>query len=205
MTEITELRRADAPALARLHREAFPDFFLSSLGTPFLEQFYAGYAEDDTAICFVARDEAGAPVGAVTGTAEPAGFYKRLLRRRLAGFVLASARAALGNPRAVPRLVRAVAYRGDSPDVEGPHALLSSICVSPAVKGSGLGKQLAVAWVEEARARGVDRAFLTTDAVGNDAVNAFYQRLGWTLHDSYTTAQGRVMNRYEAPLGVPTE
>ena len=201
MVDITPLRVSDAPRLAALHQRAFPNFFLSSLGQPFLEQFYAGYAEDESSICFVARSEDGRPLGAVTGTTEPAGFYKRLLVRRFLGFVVASIRAAVTQPQAVPRLLKAVAYRGDSPDVEGPHALLSSICVDPEVKGSGAGRALAQAWVAEAARRGVPRAFLTTDAEDNEPVNSFYQRLGWTLHDSYATAQGRQMNRYEAPLG----
>ena len=202
MTELdlTPLRVADAPALARLHQRAFPTFFLSSLGTDFLRQFYAGYAEDPTGVCFALRDTDGNPVGAVTGTTEPAGFYKRLLKRRFLGFAMASLRAALRNPAAAPRLLRAVGYRGDSPDVEGPHALLSSICVDPSVKGTGAGKRLAVAWVNEVRQRSTPQAFLTTDAEGNDQVNDFYRRLGWVLHDTYETREGRSMNRYRAPL-----
>lgn len=200
MITITPLKVEDAPALARLHQRAFPTFFLSSLGTDFLTQFYAGYAEDPTGICFVARDDDGRPVGAVTGTTEPAGFYKRLLVRRFVGFFLASLKAAVRNPAAAPRLLRAVAYRGDSPDVQGKHALLSSICVDPQVKGTGAGRRLALEWLTEARRRGTQQAYLTTDAADNEGVNRFYQQLGWVLHDSYTTQQGRAMNRYRAPL-----
>lgn len=198
--EVTPLHRSDARRLAEMHQRAFPTFFLSSLGQPFLRQFYAGYAEDQSAVCFVARDENGDPVGAVTGTIEPAGFYRRLLQRRLVGFGLASAQAAVRNPRAIPRLLKAVRYRGDAPDITGPHALLSSICVDPDAQGTGAGKRLLRAWVDAVRERGIEHAFLTTDAADNDAVNRFYQRLGWRLHDTYTTPQGRVMNRYAAPL-----
>ena len=45
MTSLTTgpLRPSDVAELARIHREAFPTFFLSSLGEPFLRQFYAGF------------------------------------------------------------------------------------------------------------------------------------------------------------------
>jgi hypothetical protein len=52
------------------------------------------------------------------------------------------------------------------------------------------------AWLGEVRRRGGPGAFLTTDAEGNEAVNAFYQRLGWRLESTFTRPEGRVMNRY---------
>lgn len=87
------LAGSDAKALAKIHREAFPDFFLSSLGESFLIQFYRGFARDSSAITVVVRDEQGIPRGAAVGTTEPAGFYRRLLKRRWPGFVAASARS----------------------------------------------------------------------------------------------------------------
>ncbi len=108
------LARCDARALARVHRRGFPGFFLADLGEPFLRQLYLGYAADPTAITAVARAD-GRPVGAVLGTSAPAGFYGRLLRRRGPAFALAGARAALRDPRVLPRLAAAVRYRGDAP------------------------------------------------------------------------------------------
>jgi len=40
----------DVRDLARLHSEAFPGFFLSTMGEPFLVQFYGGFLQDETAI-----------------------------------------------------------------------------------------------------------------------------------------------------------
>jgi hypothetical protein len=51
-------------------------------------------------------------------------------------------------------------------------------------------------WLGEARRRGCAGAFLTTDADCNEAVNGFYRRLGWHLETSYSTPEGRRMNRY---------
>jgi ribosomal protein S18 acetylase RimI-like enzyme len=189
----------DVRPLARLHRSAFPSFFLSSLGEPFLVQFYRAFLTDDTAVTVVARSAGEDILGAVVGTTEPAGFFTRLLRRRWPGFVAASARAVLTNPRATPRLLRAVRYRGDT-SPHGDGALLSSICVDPAHQGEGLGRQMIEAWTREAARKGAASAALTTDADDNDAVNQFYRARGWVLADRYTTREGRAMNHYTIAL-----
>lgn len=186
---------ADAAALAVLHRDAFPDFFLSSLGTAFLRQFYLGFADDPSSISTVAVLPNGEIVGSVVGTREPAGFFSRLLKRRLLPFAAISVRESLRRPRIIPRLLRAVTYRGDAGSpIDG--ALLSSICVRSDQQGKGTGSALMEQWVRSAEQAGVERAYLTTDADDNDPVNAFYRRLGWTLNDKYSTPEGRAMNRY---------
>lgn len=196
------IRAGDVPALAALHKKAFPDFFLSSLGEPFLRQFYAGFPADPTAVSVVARSESGRVLGAAVGTTEPAGFFSRLLRRRWLPFALASVGQAMRHPSSVPRLLRAVRYRGGShtpPD----GALLSSICVDPAQRGTGLGRLLLSEWAREAGKNGSTVGYLTTDADHNDAVNDFYRSQGWFAVSSFRTPEGRAMNLYSKPLGQP--
>lgn len=193
------LLRSDAPTLAKLHRRAFPDFFLSQLGEPFLVQFYRGFAADRTAVVAVERNKHGDPIGVAVGSTEPEGFFGRLLRRRLFGFGLAAAGAALRHPSAIPRLLRAVRYRGEAPAGRGG-ALLSSICVDPDARADGVGSRLLSAWAAQAHELGARSAYLLTDADENDAVNRFYVRNGWALRDTVSTPEGRVLNRYERQL-----
>lgn len=192
------LTATDVATLAQVHRAGFPGFFLSSLGTPFLRQLYAGYASDPTALTVVAR-AGGRPIGAVLGTSEPAGFYAALLRRRLPGFAIAGLRGAVRNPRAVPRLVRALRYRGDAP-TDRPGALLSSIVVRPEWAGVGIGGELMRRWLDLAAARGVTRAYLTTDRDDNAGVHAFYAGHGWGVDGQFATPEGRAMTRYAIDL-----
>lgn len=190
---------ADVPALAALHRRAFPDFFLSRLGEPFLRQLYLGYTSDPDAVVSVARAQDGRVVGACVGTTHPSGFFSRLLKQRFFGFLGASVLAVLRNPRFAPRLLAALAYRGDGPPgLDG--ALLSSLCVDPEAQNEGIGRALDEAWCVRAAELGAQTAFLTTDTDGNDGVNRFYQRRGWQLSDQYVTRQGRRMNRYRRTL-----
>lgn len=179
-----------------VHMKAFPTFFLTFLGPGFLRHFYASFAEDAAGIGFVAIDpETREIIGVVVGPLIPDGYFKRLLKRKWWAFCLASLKAVLRRPSICKRLFRAVFYRGEAPT--GPkRALLSSIAVSPNCQKGGIGRALVNRWVQEVGDRGQTGCFLTTDADGNEAVNAFYQRLGWKIDSSYSTPEGRRMNRY---------
>lgn len=195
---LTELRREDVAALASIHRRSFSGFFLAQLGEAFLREFYRAFIDDPTAITVVARTAAG-PVGVAVGTTRPAAFYSRLLRRRWHGFALAAARTAVTDPGVIPRLLRAVVYRGDAP--EGlDAALFASMCVDPALGGQGVGARLSREWSVQACRLGAQRAYLTTDRDDNEAVNRHHQRQGWVLESQYVTPEGRRMNRYVKDL-----
>ena len=71
-----------------------------------------------------------------------------------------------------------------------------SIAVHPECQRQGVGNQLLQAFLDEARQRGLDHVSLTTDAENNDAVNKFYQKLGFNNYRAYVTPEKRVMNEY---------
>ena len=197
MTEfrVRPLQEGDVPACAMVHRRAFPRFFLAELGPAFLREFYGAFVHDPDAIALVGVDPDGEVRGAVVGTVSPERFFKRLLRRRWHAFAAASLSLVLRRPGTIPRLLRAVTYRGDTaPGRSG--ALLSSICVAPESGGAGLGRMLLAGFHGALRARGVHSAYLTTDADGNRRANDFYVRAGWRLAGRRTTPQGRVMKVY---------
>lgn len=186
----------DLERVVEVHLQSFPGFFLSFLGTAFLREFYRAFLDDPTGIAWIAEMSSGGQlVGVVVGPSQPDGFFSRLLRRRWLAFGWASLGAVLHRPAVLPRLCRALAYRG-APPPGSPRALLSSIAVLPASQGQGVGCALVTRWMDEARKRGSRGCFLTTDAADNEVVNRFYIRLGWTCEATYTTPEGRVMNRY---------
>lgn len=189
------LSLVELPGVVELHLNAFPQFFLSFLGPGFLREFYAAFLVDPGALAFVARSEGGQLGGVVVGSLQPDGFYERLLRRRWWAFGWSSLAAVCRKPCIILRLFRALWYRGEAP-AGPPRALLSSIAVAPEFQGRGVGAQLLRHWLEAVHARGALGCFLTTDALENDTVNAFYVRQGWKLESTYTTPESRCMNRY---------
>lgn len=191
-----EIRKDHLDEVVDVHIRAFPEFFLAFLGPKFLREFYNSFIYDSTGIGFVAEDsESGDVLGVIVGPLVPDGYFKRLLKRRWWAFCYASLGAILRRPSAIKRLLRALFYRGEAPP--GPtRALLSSIAVLPRSQHLGIGKALVRRWIQEVQQQGGKGCYLTTDANDNDKINSFYQRLNWKIESTYTTPEGRIMNRY---------
>ena len=192
---IRKLILSDIRRVVAVHLSSFPGFFLSFLGCRFLSLFYSGICTAQEGIAFVYLNDAGVPAGFVAGTSNPGGFYSRLLKRDWLKFALASIVPVLKKPSVIGRVARAVSHPSDNPvgdDVAG----LFSIGVLPELQGTGAGKKLVQAFLDEAKQRGCTRVFLTTDRDSNDAVNAFYSKLGFVVERQYVTPEGRNMNEY---------
>ena len=71
-----------------------------------------------------------------------------------------------------------------------------SIAVAPEAGGSGLGKALLRAFLEQAWLTDAQCVILTTDADGNEAANALYQKVGFQHTRRFLQRQGRWMNEY---------
>ncbi|OGP64893.1 MAG: hypothetical protein A2169_13280 [Deltaproteobacteria bacterium RBG_13_47_9] len=193
---ITEISAEHIEQTVEIHIQAFPGFFLTFLGPRFLKAFYSSFTEDRAGIGFVAKDcKTKEVIGVVVGPLIPDGYFKRLLKRRWWSFCLASIDSVLRRPATVKRLFLALFYRGEPPPGT-QRSLLSSIAVSPKAQGRGIGRALVERWVEEVKRRGYAGCYLTTDANDNDKINSFYQKLGWKIESTYTTPEGRLMNRY---------
>ena len=189
---------ADLKRVVDIHLSAFPGFFLTYLGSRFLRELYAAILADSTGIAFVAQDAGGGLAGFVAGTTNPAGFYRRLIRRRLVRFAFASVAPLLRRPVIMTRLLRALSKPNEGAAPVGT-ALLMSLAVAGEYQGTGAGRDLTGAFIREAFERGSTGVRLTTDRNANDRVNAFYQSQGFRLVRTFTTPEGREMNEYEKP------
>ncbi len=193
----------EVEAMVGLHRDAFPGFFLTSLGPRFLWLLYRGFVDSDSGICIIAADK-GDLVGFAVGTTEPGSFFKRLLKKRGLAFALAAVPGLLHRPVfAARKCFGALFYRGEEPTAFPNAGLLSSLAVSPQAAGNGVGQQLVLAFCDELIERGVDAVYLTTDTSGNDPVNRFYEKCGFRLIDSFERPGNRKMNRWAKILTAP--
>lgn len=190
----------DIDEVVDLHIQAFPGFFLTSLGKGFLKELYAGFLTDSTGIFVVARNEGGL-VGFAAGTSEPEAFFADLRRRRGAVFAIKAIPAIVKNPLPVCRkLFYAVRYRGEAPAARSSGALLSSIGIATSAIGTGIAGSLILAFENEVLKRGVKSVYLTTDVQDNDRVNAFYAKHGYVVLDRFKQNGRRDMFRYEKIL-----
>lgn len=181
--------------VVQLHLSAFPTFFLSFLGSRFLREFYSSFLGIAGGLAFVAVSGEGKVLGVVAGPLNPRAYFTKLLLRRWWAFCIASLPSLLRQPSCAARLLRAVFYRGEAPS-DRNRALLSTIAVLPDAQHHGLGRALARHWLGEVRRLGAKGGYAITDAEDNAGVNLFYKTLDWTLECTYTTPEGRRVNRY---------
>jgi len=190
---IRRLLLADVRYVVAVHLTSFPGFFLSFLGSRFLSLFYSGICSAPEGIAFVYLNDAAIPVGFVAGTSNPGGFYSRLLKSNWFKFAFASIVPVLTKPSVMRRVARAVSHPSSNPI--GDHvAGLFSLGVLPELQGTGAGKKLVQAFLNEAKQRECKRVFLTTDRDNNEVVNSFYTKLGFVTERQYMTPEGRRMN-----------
>lgn len=181
-------------SLSRLHRKAFPGFFLTQLGLPFLKTLYKGYLEDDNSGILIAEIN-GKLVGFIAYSNAYAEFYRKLLKKHLVRFGICSLLALVRHPSFCKRLLYAFKKSEDVRKDEA-YVELASICVNPRVSNKGIGSKL-IAYLKRITDFSIFSYInLETDACENDAVNQFYMKNGFQLIRKYVTAEGRRMNEY---------
>jgi ribosomal protein S18 acetylase RimI-like enzyme len=188
----------DLGGIVEVHSAAFPGFFLTDMGKPFLRTYYRVVLRYDCGILQVAEED-GSISGFISGFLDPVCFYRfmsankwRFVLPMFLGFVRKPwlLRRILGNSK---RVVQPKAPDGCLSEVT---CELSSIGVRPEMSGQGLGGQLVRGFVTSAASQNAACVFLTTDAKNNEDVNAFYKRLGFQLERILTETGNRPKNEY---------
>lgn len=177
MIRLGPLERLDAYAAATGHLEAFPGFFLSSLGRRGLRAFYQAVSVERSTFTVGAWDGAHL-VGVAVGTTQPTGWYTRLIRAAPLAFIGAGLSLSITRPRVIAHLLPRL-RGGLAGDDQQRGVLLASIYVASAARTRGAGTLLLTRWCDTARATGADQAWLTTDVADNERVVQFYERNGW--------------------------
>lgn len=178
-----------------VHQRSFPDFFLTFLGSRFLQLFYAELQSDPEAVLLVARRD-GRIVGLVGGVQDETRFFASLRQRRSLEFARASASAILRKPTILPRLWRA--RRRDQVKANSPTpATLLTIAIEPSEQGSGAATALLQGFVAAMADLGTASFTLTTDKSPDNRALGFYRKNGLTQTRELTTPEGRVMVEFE--------
>ncbi len=133
-------------------------------------------------------------VGFAVGMMNPAGFYRRLFKRRWFSFMLAAMLPALRHPGFIPRLLRTPGYSRTVPGGEN-YAILSSIAVISEARGGGVGALLMKEFVATVRQRG-GREIMWGAKKREEAINRFYQRFGYSEMREFRDSQGDEIIEY---------
>lgn len=192
---IREATTNDLPGIIHIHQKAFSNYFLTRLGSTFLEQYYSFVLEYDLRIVLIGEEQ-NELQGFACGFLEPADFYLLMWRHR-SRFALPVLLALLRHPSLLNKILYGVRRIQSTASEWPPRSCeLSSIAVAPETTGNGLGKALIRTFIAEAQGMGAGCVYLTTDARDNDAINAFYRNIGFQHTRLFRQAEGRWMNEY---------
>ncbi|OFY23568.1 MAG: hypothetical protein A2W98_00395 [Bacteroidetes bacterium GWF2_33_38] len=178
--------------IAVLHKLAFSDFFLATLGLGFLKTYYKAclLADDSIAVCAVNSNNI--IKGFATGSWHAAGYHKKLFLSNLISFSWRGMILIFTNPKALFRLLKNL-DKTPNPEDDRNYAELLSIAILPELKGTSVGKELLQMFELEAFKRGQTRVALTTDYNNNERVVAFYKKSGYLVYYDFITYPNRKM------------
>ena len=179
-------------SLAVIHKLAFSDFFLSSLGIRFLETYYKACLNNNDSIAVCAVNENNEIKGFATGSLHAKAYHKKLFLSNFFTFAFRGFIIVLNDPTSLFRLVKNLDKTTNSND-ERNYAELLSIAVLPELKGSGVGNELLKIFEKEVFKRKGKRVALTTDYNNNDRVVAFYKKSAYRIYYDFITYPNRKM------------
>lgn len=196
--QVRSIEVQDIDSIVEIHLKSFEGFFLTFMGQKFLKVLYQSICKDLTGIGFLIEVD-NKIAGFVIGTSHLTGLYSRLLKKNFLEFGFASISSILKKPSIIIHLFRtftSTKQQNSSEDI----ATLMSIAIDPEFQGNNIGAILVDEFLKEASKRDCKKVNLNTDAKNNDKANHFYQKLGFSLHQTFTTPEGRMMNEYRVNI-----
>lgn len=192
---IRKTTQQDIDGIVKIHQQAFPDFFLTTLGNKFLRLYYKCMCDNEDAITLCAEED-GEVKGFATSSYYSHGFNTALIKKNFFKFGLMGVELMFTKPKAILRLAKNLDKKAEGNAVEdnGEYAELYSIAVKPGNQGSGIGKKLLIA-TEEDVAKHNSKISLTTDYYNNEKTIGFYHSLGYQDYYEFMTYPERKMWR----------
>jgi len=187
----------DLEEVVSVHLEAFPNFFLSKLGSRFLYTMYKAFLESGSSIFIVSVNDAGNVAGFAVGMLKNGPSDLRLALKYFPSFAMAVLPSLIFSPWMIfKRLFASFANISKSsvlPSVPSDSVLLRSIGIHPSLRGSGVGSTLIRNFEICARKRRVSQIVLTTDEHSNDRALFFYYRHGYSVTNQFLQDSERSM------------
>lgn len=138
MIKIQNATDSNLEAIVNIHKAAFPDFFLTSLGDRFLYLYYKCMCQSEEAVTLCAVDD-DKVVGFSTTALRSAGFNTRLIKCNIKGYMIEGLRLLFFKPNSLIRLIKNFSKKSEEIMDNGDYAELFSIGVLPTCQGKGVG------------------------------------------------------------------
>jgi len=190
--KIKSMKPSHLKEIVLIHQQAFPGFFMTLLGSYFLESYYATVLKYGKSICLVYEDSGRNICGFAVGFINPNEFYAMFKSNALVFFIPVLC-GLFRRPYLVLRILNSV-LRLKKIDLEICDVVsceLSSIGVSK--KGLGIGKRLLYRFIDLGFASGAEEICLTTDSEDNEEVIRFYKAAGFVKSEFETRGSRKMI------------
>ncbi len=175
---IRDMNPNDLQDVTLIHQQAFPNFFMTLLGSPFLSRYYLTVLEYEKSISLVYVDASGNTIGFAVGFLEPSNFYK-FLREKIFQFLLPTLNGLVRKPYLLKNILAGFLRVNKSKPGNSAEGSCELSSIGVAKKGTGIGKVLLRRFVELCFLKGAKNLMLTTDLHNNDSVIGFYKSEGF--------------------------
>ncbi len=194
MIRIRKANRSDMDVIVEIHNQAFPDFFLTSLGGNFLKLYYTSVLNHTDGIILVCENNKDL-IGFCAGTLLSSGFNTRVVKANIWPYIRTSLKLVFTRPSSLVHLINNMSKEDTNKGDDGNYAELLSIGVDPSAQRCGAGTALLKALEEEVRKNHGLKLSLTTDFKDNDKAIGFYKSLGYEPWYEFVTYPNRRMYR----------
>ena len=175
---IRDMNPNDLQDVTLIHHQAFPNFFMTLLGSPFLRRYYLTVLEYEKSISLVYVDASGNTIGFAVGFLESPKFYK-FLRGKIFQFLLPTLNGLVRKPYLLKSILAGFLRVNKSKPGNSTEGSCELASIGVAKKGSGIGKVLLRRFIELCFLKGAKQVMLTTDLYNNDGVIGFYKSEGF--------------------------
>lgn len=180
--------------ILNIHKEAFPDFFLTRLGDSFLKIYYSSVIKNEKSL-FIGLFNKNELVGFCCTATISKNFNKLIIRDNLLPFMFLGLLLLVTKPRYLYGLFRNMTKKSPSVHDRSEYAELLSIAVKNNYQGCGLGKKMVQYTENELVKLNQLQISLTTDLYNNEKTIIFYQKLGYKILYELTAWPNRKMYR----------
>lgn len=191
---IRQATPSDVTSIVSIHNSAFQGFFLTSLGSCFLEFYYSCFIKSSETIVVVVEEDGNA-LGFSAASTQCKSFNSRLIKRNFLEFGMVALKMLFTSPKALLRLVKNLTKKSDKAEDDENYAELYSIGVPDNQQGKGIGKCLLKETEQLLKVKGVEKVSLTTDYYDNEATLGFYRSMGYETLYEFVAYPDRKMYR----------
>ena len=176
--KVRKMKQSDLDKVVSIHHQAFPDFFMTLMGSLFLKKYYLTVMEYKESIALVHLDNINNLSGFAVGFIDPKLFYKFFMQKFFR-FLFPIAIGLILKPYLLKRILIGFFRVNNSKDQNSSKTLCELSSIGVAKKGSGIGKILLVEFINECFIKGSEALVLATDLNNNENVIAFYKSIGF--------------------------